>query len=145
MNKKICFILLVFFLFFFVGCIKAKNEYQELTVDSPKIVDFNYRIYEKPPVGEIYHFPFTIMIDNWSYMGDRGYIEFESGDNYDISENGIEFTFDDRMVNLWIRMNIKHLQQPMDIKFNGYINHSNQIKKFRGALRINREQPTSGK
>ena len=140
MAKRFSFILLLIFLLI-TGCTYQNDKlHKDLSDDSPQIVSFSYKVYEKPPIGEHYYLPFKIFLENNYYYGSDAYLKFEDGTNYNITGNKIKFTFDKDVINLGVHMRVYNASEPLYVKFKGFVNDSDNPKHFHGRFKINRKQ-----
>ncbi|MFW6285706.1 MAG: hypothetical protein ACOC16_00885 [Nanoarchaeota archaeon] len=146
--KKSSLILIVLILLLFnvtIGCTTQK-QHNDLSIGSSKIVSFNYKLYETPPFDEYYYFPFTINLEDINFVGSKAFIQFESGHNYKIEEEKINFVFVQETLNIKVRMIATDIYDPIYLKFKGGIEENNgKIRIFSGELKINREQPSANK
>ena len=141
MKNKVFFILIICLLVLFLGCERVDyNTHDELAPNSPKVVTFNYRIYEAPPLGILSYFDIEITAEH-IYVGDDAYITFKSGTGFTVDEEPIKFAFEDKTERIKFRITTTDLSKPLEIPFEGKItNKAGNSVDFFGSLLINREQ-----
>jgi hypothetical protein len=141
MMNKVFFILAFCMLVLFSGCERADyNTHDELAPDSPKVVTFNYRIYEAPPKDVLSYFDVEITAEH-IYVGDDVYIQFKSGPGFTVDEEPIKFAFEDKTERIKFRITVADLSSPLEIPFSGkIINKAGNEVVFFGSLLINSQQ-----